>query len=75
MKTFPYGNAGPYDPELVDLLVKAIREFSGDQPDILGLAKDVDFLNTVVDNINDIFGDKLLHDGLFHQSTRTQVCR
>lgn len=57
MKDFPHGNAGPHDPELVELLTSAIDDFINDPyNDLIG---NVDFLNYVVDNINDIFEEEI----------------
>lgn len=72
MKYFPHGNAGPHDPELVELINESVKDFCNDPYN--DLIDHEDFLNFVVDNINDIFSKELEHDMLFHRSTRTKRC-
>ncbi len=73
MKDFPHGNAGPHDPELVALIIEAVQGYMNNPYESKWLTDNADFLNDLVDNINDIFEPEIIHDRMFHRSTLT-VC-
>ena len=65
MKYFPPpGNAGPHDPELVQLILDCLSDAETGRPYLLvrDLYEDTDFLNLLVDNINDVFSPELDSD-------------